>query len=153
MSHVLRWNPFRDIEEVLDRYNRVYGLANPVTVDNAQSRELLTRADWQPAVDIIENDQEFLVKAELPDVQKENVKVNVDKGVLTISGERRLEKAEGDVKHRRIERVFGNFARRFTLPEDVDENGISAEYKDGVLSLRIPKVAKVQPKPIEVKVH
>lgn len=154
MSQYLRWNPFRDIEEIIDRYNRAYGVpANATPSDNTQSRELLTRADWLPAVDIIETEQEFLVKAELPDVQKENVKVNVDKGVLTISGERRQEKQEGGIKHRRIERVFGSFARSFTLPENADESAISAEYKDGVLNLHIPKVAKVEPKAIEIKVH
>ena len=148
MSHFVRWNPFRDLEAVIDHYNRAYGVPTTATADTAPAR-----ADWQPAVDIIENDQEFLVSAELPAVQKENVKVNVDKGVLTISGERRLEKAEGGVRHRRIERVFGNFSRSFTLPENVDDNAITAEYKDGVLNLRIPKVVKAAPKAIEVKVH
>lgn len=146
MSH-LRWTSFRDIEDVLNRYNRVFGLQNQVQA----------RADWLPTVDILENETQYLIQAELPAVPKEQVKVSVNERVLNISGERRSESANGNgeaaFKQRRSERSFGSFSRSFTLPEDADEAAIRAEYKDGVLSLHIPKAAKPQPTSIEVQVH
>lgn len=151
MSQVL-WSPFRELEYVLGRYNRSYGAA-PATGDNAKNQEASARPDWIPSVDIAESVNEFLLGAELPAVKREDVKVSVDKGVLTISGERRLEKPEGEFKHSRVERAYGKFRRSFSLPENVDENAIRAEYKDGVLTLRIPKIPKQEPKSIEVQVH
>jgi HSP20 family protein len=152
----LRWNPFREIEELFERYNRALG--SPTTAQlssDGSSREALARPDWLPAVDIIEKKDRFLLKVELPEVKREDVKVSVDNGVLTISGERRMETDEEDKdsQHRRVERLYGSFSRSFTLPEEADENGIDAAYKDGMLTLTIPKVAKPEPRAIEVKVH
>ncbi|MBH0187604.1 MAG: Hsp20/alpha crystallin family protein, partial [Nitrospira sp.] len=95
---------------------------------------------------------EYLIKAELPEVKKEDVKVSVEDGVLTLSGERRQEKEEKGKKYHRVERSYGSFVRSFSLPESVDEGGVKAEYKDGVLNLHLPKTEKVKPKSIEVKV-
>lgn len=152
----VRWNPFREIEELFDRYSRMFG--GPALAQlpgTSGSGEALARPDWMPAVDIIEKKDRFLLKVELPEVRKEDVKVSVDNGVLTISGERRLETDENDpeTQHRRVERVYGSFSRSFTLPESADENGIDASYRDGMLTLTIPKVAKPEPRAIEVKVH
>lgn len=153
MSQV-RWNPFREIEELFDRYNRVFALPTAGQVPgNGASREVLARPDWLPAVDIIEKPAEYRLKVELPEVRKEDVKVSLNNGVLTIAGERKLESEDGDAQHRRIERVYGSFSRSFTLPEEADEKGIDAAYKDGVLTLTIPKVPKAEPRAIEVKVH
>jgi HSP20 family protein len=115
-------------------------------------KEALTVADWIPTVDISETDAEYLIKAELPEIKKEDVKVTVEDGVLTILGERRQEKEEKGKKYHRVERSYGSFVRSFTLPESVDEGAVKAEYKDGVLNLHLPKTEKVKPKTIDVKV-
>jgi HSP20 family protein len=150
----LRWNPFREMEELLDRYTRTLG-SQAQLPSGSGDREALSRPDWLPAVDIIEKKDRFVLKVELPEVRKEDVKVAVDNGVLTISGERRMEldEEDKDSQHRRVERLYGSFSRSFTLPEEADENGIDASYKDGMLMLSIPKIAKPEPRAIEVKVH
>lgn len=109
-------------------------------------------ADWIPTVDISETDGEYLIKAELPEVKKEDVKVTVEDGVLTLYGERRQDKEEKGTRFHRVERSFGSFVRSFTLPESIEEGGVRADYKDGVLNLHLPKSEKVKPKAIEVKV-
>jgi HSP20 family protein len=114
---------------------------------------LITTGDWSPRVDISETDNEFVVKAEIPEVKKEDVKVSVDNGVLTIQGERKQEKEEKGKKFHRVERYYGSFVRSFTLPDNVDETKVKATFKDGMLSLQIPKTAETKPKAIEVKVE
>jgi HSP20 family protein len=108
--------------------------------------------EWAPSVDIIEDDKEWLVKADLPEVKKEDVKVTVENGVLTITGERKLEKEEKNKKYHRIERSYGNFLRSFTLPDGADSSNVDAEFKDGVLKVRLLKSEKAKPKAVEVKV-
>jgi HSP20 family protein len=93
-----------------------------------------------------------VIKAEIPEVKKEDVKVTVDNSILTIRGERKQEKEEKDKKYHRIERYYGSFTRSFTLPDNVDESKIEASFKDGMLNLQIPKTEEVKPKAIEVKV-
>jgi HSP20 family protein len=146
---LVRWDPFRELEDMSERLNRVF--ARPAMRNNA-GKENLTVADWMPVVDISESDGEYLIKAELPEVKKEDVKVTVEDGVLTIQGERRQEKEEKGKRYHRVERSYGSFVRSFTLPESVDEGGVKAEYKDGVLNLHLPKSEKVKPKAIDVKV-
>ena len=109
-------------------------------------------ADWTPSVDISETDGEYLIKAEIPDVKKEDVKVTVEDGVLTIQGERKHEKEEKGTKFHRIERSYGTFVRTFSLPDVIDEEKVKADFKDGVLNLHLPKSEKAKPKAIEVKV-
>jgi HSP20 family protein len=145
---LVRWDPFRELESVSDRLNRVF--ARPTLSTSA--REALTVADWMPTVDISETDSEYLIKAELPEVKKEEVKVTVENGVLTLQGERRQEKEEKGKKFHRVERSYGSFVRSFTLPESVDDSAVKAEYKDGMLNLHLPKTEKVKPKSIDVKV-
>jgi HSP20 family protein len=131
-----------------ERLNRVF--ARP-SVRNT-GKENLTVADWMPTVDISETDGEYLIKAELPEVRKEDVKVTVENGVLTLQGERRQEKDEKGKRFHRVERSYGSFVRSFSLPESVDDGAVKAEYKDGVLNLHLPKSEKVKPKAIDVKV-
>ena len=145
---LVRWDPFRELEDMSERLNRVF--TRPAL--RPSGKEALTVADWMPTVDISETDAEYLIKAELPEVKKEDVKVTVEEGVLTLQGERRQEKEEKGKKYHRVERSYGSFVRSFTLPESVDEAGVKAEYKDGVLSLHLPKIEKVKPKAIDVKV-
>ena len=146
---LVRWDPFRELEEMSDRLNRMF---NRPSTGSKNGREALTVADWTPTVDISETEGEYLIKAELPEVKKEDVKVTLEDGVLTLSGERRQEKEEKHAKYHRMERSYGSFVRSFSLPELVDESKVKAEYKDGVLSLHLPKSEKVKPRAIEVKV-
>ena len=148
MSALMRWDPFRELEEVSDRLNRMF--ARPATRTNG--KETMTVADWAPTVDISETDGEYQIKAEIPDVKKEDVKVTVEDGVLTIQGERKQEKEEKGKRYHRIERSYGSFVRSFSLPDVIDEEKVKAEFKDGVLSLYLPKSEKAKPKAIEVKV-
>ena len=109
-------------------------------------------ADWAPPVDVQETDKEYLIKAELPEVKKEDVKVDVLDGVLTIEGERTQEKEEKGKKFHKVERSYGKFVRQFALPTEVDAAKVQAEFKDGMLNVHLPKTAVAKPKAIEVKV-
>jgi len=100
----------------------------------------------------VEDENEYLIKAELPEVKKDDVKVTVQDDVLTISGERMFEKEEKGRKYHRMERAYGSFARSFTLPEDADGEKVAAEFKDGVLKVHLPKSEQAKPKSIEVKI-
>lgn len=146
--NLVRWDPYRELEEMTNRLNRLFGRAT-ATVDG---NEMMVRADWTPSVDISETDEEFQIKAELPGVKKEDVKVTLENGILTLQGERKQEREDKDLKFHRIERSYGQFVRSFTLPDLVDDAKVKAEYKDGVLNLRLPKSEKAKPKAIEVKV-
>ena len=112
----------------------------------------MTVAEWSPLVDIMEDEKEYLIKAELPDMKKEDVKLTVENEVLTMSGERKYVKEEKGEKHHRIERAYGSFLRSFSLPEDADGSKVSADYKDGMLKVHLPKSERAKPKAIEVKV-
>lgn len=112
----------------------------------------MTVSEWTPLVDITEDEKEYLIKAELPEVKKEDVKVTVEDGVLTITGERKFEKEEKDKKYHRIERAYGSFMRSFTLPDTAAGDKVSAEFKDGVLKVHLPKSPEAKPKSIDVKV-
>ena len=148
---IVRWDPFRELQDMSDRLNRM--IATPTTGGGVgQGKEVMTVADWTPTVDISETEAEYAIKAELPEVKREDVKVTVEDGVLTIQGERKQEKEEKGKKYHRVERSYGRFVRTFTLPDTVDEGTVKAEYADGVLHLHLPKSEKAKPKQIEVKV-
>jgi HSP20 family protein len=148
---IVRWDPFRELEDMTDRLNRVFArgaLARP----SAAKDDALAVFDWAPSVDIMETPEEFQIKAELPDVKKEDVKVSVDAGILRIEGERKQEKEEKGKKYHRVERSYGSFLRTFSLPDNVDESKVQADFKDGILNVRLHKSVKPKPKSIEVKV-
>jgi HSP20 family protein len=145
---IVRWNPFREYEDIQTRLDRLFN----ERTSRREGDETLFRADWMPAVDVQETEQEFLIKADLPEVKKEDVKVTVHEGVMTIEGERKLEKEEKGKKFHRIEREYGRFVRKFTLPDGADEAKVAADFKDGVLNVRVPKSAIARPKTVEVKV-
>ena len=145
--NLVRWNPFRDLEEMSERLNRMFGRE----MMPKKGEESLTAVDWIPSVDIVETEKEYTIKAELPEVKKEDVKVSVEDHTLTILGERKQEKEEKGKKFHRIERSYGCFERSFNLPDDADEKKISAEFKDGVLNVHLAKSEMVKPKTIEVK--
>ena len=153
---LMRWDPFREMEEMTERFGRA--LNRPFypflgrTLPAGGGEEALITAEWAPLVDIEETEKEYLVKAELPEVKKEDVKVTLEEGTLTIQGERKLEKEEKGKTIHRIERSYGKFLRTFTVPRDVDEKKIVAEFREGVLLVRVPKAEVFKPKAIEVKV-
>jgi len=146
--NIVRWNPFRELEDIQTRLNRVFHDA-PVQRSEADG---LFFADWAPAVDIQETDKEYLIKAELPEVKKEDVKVEVLDGVLKIEGERNQEKEEKGKKFHKVERSYGKFVRQFAMPTEVEATKVQAEYKDGVLNVHLPKTAAAKPQTVEVKV-
>jgi HSP20 family protein len=149
-----RWSPFKEMEDLQDRMNTILGSVfgrAPLRQDGDRE-EAITSAAWAPLVDITEDDKEYLIKAELPEIKKENVKVTVENGVLTLTGERKFEKEEKGRKYHRVERAYGSFTRSFTLPDDADAAKVNAEFKDGLLSVRVAKHEAARPKTIEVKV-
>ena len=140
-----RWNPFVELDEIQQRLNRLF-------LDRTSKTGETSFADFMPPVDIEETEAEFLVKADLPDVKKEEIKIHVQDGVLTIEGERRKEKEEKGRRFHKIEREYGRFVRRFALPTEVDAEKVRAEFKDGVLNVALPKAPAAKPKMIDVTV-
>lgn len=138
----------RELDELQHRFATLFGRA---AVRPTGKEEAVTVAEWAPLVDIVEQDKEYLIKAELPEVKKGDVKVTVLDDVLTITGERTLAKEEKGNKYHRVERSYGRFARSFTMPEDADDN-VAADFKDGVLSVHLPKSERAKPKSIEVTI-
>ena len=150
MANITRWNPVNELDDLMNRYNRLLGLGRG---GEREGKDLFSRSDWAPAVDIKETAEAFNIEAELPGMSKDDVKVTVEDGVLSIRGERKQEEETDDKRHHRIERFYGSFLRRFTPPENVDENSIQAKFKDGVLSLTLTKAEPAEPKAIEVDVQ
>lgn len=142
---LMRWDPLREMETAMSRLERAFGRGQ-------NGAEPLATAEWAPAVDIAEDDKEYTVKAELPEVKKDDIKVTVQENTLFICGERKSEKEEKSKRYHRIERSYGSFERSFTLPDDADARKITSEYHDGVLTVHMAKSAAAAPKAIEVKV-
>lgn len=140
-----RWNPFVELDEIQQRLNRLF-------LDRTTKSDEATFADFMPPVDIEETDTEFVVKADLPDVKKDEIKIHVQDGVLAIEGERKQVKEEKGKRFHKIEREYGRFVRRFALPIEVDGDKVRADFKDGVLSVVLPKAPAATPKMIDVKI-
>ena len=144
MKTLAQWNPIRELDEFQNRLSSFFNKRD-------EQNEWLGSA-WTPLVDVVEEDKEFIIKAEIPEVDRDNVKVTVNNGMLTISGERRLEKEDKTQKYHRVERSYGSFARSFALPEHVEAEKVTANFKDGLLTLRLPKTEKALPREVEVKI-
>lgn len=143
--NVTRWEPFREMEEVFRQYAPLLGRAMPAAGG--------TITQWRPVADIGETDQEYLIKAELPDVRKEDVKITVDDDVITITGERKQRNEERGEKEVRVESFYGTFSRSFALPDNVDTEHIRAEFRDGVLRIHVPKAAKRKSQEVSVEIQ
>src|SRR6476660_5933156 len=152
LNKVTTWNPLREMDEAQNRFNPFFlaGFPNRMGSDEIHS---LTVADWSPEVDIIQDDHEYLLKADLPEMKKDDVRVTVEDSILSVSGERKSEKEDLKKKFHRIERSYGNFRRSFTLPEDADSTKVTAEFRDGVLKVHLPTTPIARSKATEVKVH
>ena len=147
--NLTRFDPFRELEDVSTRLSRIFGqLPARFTFDGDDALS----ADWAPAVDVQETDSEYLVKADLPEVKKEDVTVEIVDGTLNVRGERHKEKEEKGKRFHRIERSYGRFERRLAVPAGVDAQKVAAEFKDGVLRVHLPKSPNATPKSIDVKV-
>jgi HSP20 family protein len=143
------WDPFKDVAGFEHRLERLFGHMPDIA---GNGEETISERMWEPLTDITEDDREFLVKVELPEMKKEDVKVTIENGMLRISGERKAEKVEKNKKYHRIERSYGSFLRAFTLPEGADGTKVNAEYKEGMLTVHLPKTTEAKPKSIEIKV-
>ncbi len=141
-----KWDPFREMEEMLDPYSKSQDWPY------RGGRDLNTKgADWAPRVDICETEKDFCINAEVPGIKRDDVNISVEDHVLTITGKNEHKKEDKGETYHRIERFYGSFSRSFTLPDNVDEEKIVATFKDGLLSMSIPKTEIVKPKKIEIK--
>jgi HSP20 family protein len=143
--NLVRFDPFRELEDLSSRLGTYFGRTE-------RRADVEGFSDWAPAVDVQETEGEYLIKADLPEVPKADVKVGVERGILTVEGERKQEKEEKGKKFHRVERTYGKFVRRLTVPSDVDEQKIAAEFKDGVLSVHLPKTPAAKPRSVDVKI-
>jgi len=141
---LMRWTPWQELESMNRQISRLLE-------DGGSRGSDETAAHWAPTVDIRETEDALLVQAELPGIEKKDVKVEVHEGVLTISGERRYEKDVKEKNVHRVERAYGSFARSFSLPSNIDSEHVEAELKDGVLEVRLHKRESARPKAVEVR--
>jgi HSP20 family protein len=145
---IVRWNdPFREFAHLQDRINRVFN-------DAYRTDEgLLTSGSWVPPVDIYQNgDHEVVIKAEVPDMNRDDIDITVDNGTLTIKGEKKLAAEVNEEQFHRIERRYGSFSRSFSLPPSVDTSKVGAEYKNGVLTVRLPLREEAKPRSVKIDV-
>ena len=141
--NITRWEPFREFDDMFRQYSPFF------------SRSLRRSGEagpWSPLADITETDKEYLIKADLPEVKKEDVKITLENGVITIAGERRHEKEHKDENEISVESFYGTFSRSFSLPDNIDAKAIHAESKDGVLRVRIPKTPAAESRKIAIDV-
>ena len=148
---MVRWDPYREFAQMQDRLNRVF--ADAYGGRQGSDEGLMTSGTWVPPVDIYQNgDQELVLKAELPDMNREDIDITVDNGTLTIRGEKKLSSDVKEEQFHRIERRYGTFSRSFSLPQTVDPGKVAADYKQGVLTVRLPLREEAKPRSIKVDV-
>src|SRR4249920_3007207 len=151
LNKVTTWNSLREMDEAQNRLNRIFLGGFPNRIGSGEIHSLAV-ADWSPEVDISEDDQGYLLKADLPEMKKDDVRVTVEEGILSVSGERKTEKEDHKKKFHRIELSFGTFRRSFTLPEDADSTKVTVDLRDGVLRVHIPTIPVAKSKTTQVKV-
>jgi HSP20 family protein len=145
---IVRWEPFRDLLATQREFDRLFREAfSPIFGESD-----LSSRTWMPPVDIFETDGEVVLKAELPGVKPEDVELRVENNTLFLRGERRFEKEVNEENYHRVERSYGSFSRSFTLPSSIDSEKVKAEYKDGLLTLTMPKREEAKPKTIKIAV-
>jgi HSP20 family protein len=148
---LVRWKPFRDMVSIQDEMNRLFddffgGVPSRFVGDWSSS-------EWTPSVDISETKDEIVVRAEVPGMKKDDIKITLQDNVLTLTGERKQEKKEKETNYYRMERAYGSFVRSFNLPTVVQADQIKASYKDGILSITLPKAEEVKPKQIPIEIN
>jgi HSP20 family protein len=140
---LVRWEPF-------DQFKKIHSRLNELFEDRFNQSRVGANGSWAPAMDILESTEAYIIRAELPGVKKEDINVELKEGTLTLSGERKAEELTEGVGYRSVERVNGKFVRSVILPKTVNQDGIQASYKDGVLEIQVPKAEKVKPRQITV---
>ncbi len=150
---ITRWNPATDVTRDLDtmqkRMNRLF---NDFFSGREGDGDELMAGAWSPAVDVVEHDDSFVIEAELPGMNKDDIKISVTNDVLTIRGEKKIEKEDKKKNYHRMERSYGSFSRTFALPGNVKADKVDAEFKNGILTVTVPKSEEAKPKQIDVKV-
>jgi HSP20 family protein len=153
---LIRWNPTRELAafptDVLNMQREINRMFDSFFRGGVQDDGNMFPSVWTPAVDVAEHDNEYVVKVELPGVSKDDVKITMHDSTLTIRGEKKQEKETKESNYHRVERSYGSFQRSFTLPSTVKSDRIEAAYKDGILTISLPKAEEAKPKQIEVKV-
>jgi HSP20 family protein len=147
MTTIARLEPFRGLSTLQDQFNRLF---NESFRTHSEESALTS---WAPAVDIYETPNELVVKADLPDVSEKDIDVRVENNLLTIRGERKFEKSVSEENFLRVERTYGSFSRSFSLPNTVNAETIGAEYKNGVLTVTLPKREESKPRQVKVTVN
>ena len=144
---IVRWEPFREFTTLQNEKNRLF---NTVFDAPAPGNGGSTLRRWMPAMDLVETDDHFVLRADLPGMKEEDVKIEFEDGTLTVSGERKAEHESKNEGYYRVERAFGTFSRSLTLPQGIDPEAVSASFTDGVLEVRIPKPEERKPRRIEI---
>jgi HSP20 family protein len=146
---IVRWDPFRELSAVQDRVNRLFG-----EVYRSADEDVMRRGVWAPPVDIYDSgNHELIIKAELPDMSKDEIEITVENNGLTLRGEKKMDSTIKDERCHRIERTYGAFSRSFSLPPTVDSSKVTADYKNGVLTITLPLREEAKPKQIQVQVQ
>jgi HSP20 family protein len=145
---IVRWDPFGELAAVQDRMNRMFNNYYGTRGED----DVMRRGSWIPPVDIYEKDHEILLKAEVPDMQRDQIDIRVENNTLTISGEKKFDQEVKEEQFHRVERSYGRFSRSFSLPATVDTEKVLADYKNGVLTIRLPIREEAKPKQITVQV-
>ena len=146
MSSITRWDTYHGLSGLQEQVNRLFETSFKGRSDNS------ALTTWAPAVDIYETENELVVKADLPDINEKDLDVRIENNTLTVRGERKFEKKVEEENYLRVERTYGSFSRSFSLPNTVNSEAIKAEYKNGVLTVELPKRAESKPKQIKVNV-
>lgn len=143
---IVRYDPFRDLRSLQDEVNRLFS----TNLSRAFGEEGIARGAWNPSVDIYENKDQIVLEAELPGMKREDFDLSIENNVITLRGERRFEKKDDGDNYHRVERAYGSFTRSFTLPQTVEAEGVTAEYRNGVLRVVMPKREEVKARRIEI---
>src|SRR5439155_3272133 len=146
MTVLTRWDPFREFSTLQDRMNRLF------RDSYGDHEEALTASGFAPAVDVYEDEHNVTLKIEVPGIDEKDIDIRIENNLLTVHGERKIEKEEKEENYRRVERQYGSFTRTFTLPNTVDTDNVQANYEKGVLKVKLAKKAEAKPKQIKVNV-
>jgi HSP20 family protein len=146
---IVRWDPFRELDVMQDRMRRLFGDAYRQVDD-----DVMRRGVWVPPVDIFDSgSHELVIKAELPDMSKDEIEITVENNTLTLHGEKRMDSSVKEEQYHRVERAYGSFSRSFSLPPTVDASKVKADYRNGVLTITLPLREEAKPKQIQVQVQ